>query len=79
MASERKKLLRDIAEKIGAGENREDLKRYFVENLGAVNPSEIAFYQDEFIQDGVAQKDYQTLLYIGLEIFRDAVQNQKHT
>ena len=78
MASERKKLLRDIAEKIGAGENREDLKRYFVENLGAVNPSEIAFYQDEFIQDGVAQKDYQTLLDIGLEIFRDAVQNQKH-
>ncbi|MGY5857820.1 MAG: DUF438 domain-containing protein [Candidatus Thorarchaeota archaeon] len=78
MASERKKILRDIAEKIGAGENLEDLKRYFVENLGAVNPSEIAFYQDEFIQDGVAQKDYQTLLYIGLEIFRDAVQNQKH-
>ena len=35
MASERKKILRDIAEKIGAGENLEDLKRYFVENARA--------------------------------------------
>ncbi len=78
MASERKKLLRDIAEKIGTGEDLKDLKKFFLENLGAVNPSEIMFYQDEFIQDGVAQKDYQILLDIGLEIFRDTVQNQNH-
>lgn len=77
MASERKKILRDIANKIGAREDLKDIKKYFVENLGLLNPSEITFYKDEFIQDGVAEKDYQVLLNMGLEIFRETIQNQK--
>ena len=78
MASERKKILRDIANKIGAREDLKDIKKYFVENLGLLNPSEITFYKDEFIQDGVAEKDYQVLLNMGLEIFRETIQNQNH-
>ena len=77
MASERKILLKEIAEKIGAGEDPENIKRTFVQNLGAVNPSEISFYQDEFIKDGMTQEGFQLLLDIGLEVFRKAIQNQK--
>jgi len=77
MASERKILLKEIVEKIGAGEALENIKRAFVQNLGAVNPSEILFYQDEFIKDGMTQEGFQILLDIGLEVFRKTIQDQK--
>jgi PAS domain S-box-containing protein len=77
MASERKKILKEIAEKIGAGENLEDIKKYFVENLGGLNPVEVTFYQDEFIKEGVTEKAFRILLDISLEVFRDTIQNQK--
>jgi PAS domain S-box-containing protein len=77
MASERKKILKEIAEKIGAGENLEDIKRYFVENLGGLNPVEVTFYQDEFIKEGITEKAFRILHDISLEVFRDTIQNQK--
>jgi PAS domain S-box-containing protein len=77
MASERKKILREIAEKIGAGENLGDIKRYFMENLGGLNPVEVVFHQDEFINDGVTQESFLILHNLSLELFRDSIQNQK--
>lgn len=77
MASERKKILKEIAEKISAGEDLGDIKRYFVENLGGLNPVEVTFYQDEFIKEGATQKDFRVLHDISLEVFRDTIQNQK--
>ena len=76
MASERKPILRELVERIGSGENITDLKRFFVEKLGAVNPVEIEFYKDEWTQEGVPDKDYQILLEMSLEIFRESIQNQ---
>ncbi|MHA2396805.1 MAG: DUF438 domain-containing protein, partial [Candidatus Thorarchaeota archaeon] len=77
MASERKKILKEIAVKIGAGEDLGDIKRYFVENLGGLNPVEVSFYQDEFIKEGVTQEAFQILHEMSLEVFRDVIQNQK--
>ncbi|MGD9397754.1 MAG: DUF438 domain-containing protein [Candidatus Thorarchaeota archaeon] len=77
MASERKKILREIAEKIGAGEDLGDIKRYFSENLGGLNPVEVAFHKDEFIKDGVTQESFLILHNLSLKLFRDSIQNQK--
>lgn len=77
MASERKNILREVAVKLSSGEDLGDIKKYFLKHLGAVNPSEIAFYENEFISDGVSQDTFQVLLDIGLEVFRDSIQNQK--
>lgn len=77
MASERKLILKEIAKKIGVGEDLKKIKRDFMEKLGAVNPSELSFYQEEFIKDGMTQEGYQLLLDIGLEIFRKTIQDQK--
>ena len=77
MASERKNILREVAVKLSSGEDLGDIKKYFLKHLGAVNPSEIAFYENEFISDGVSQDTFQVLLDIGLEVFRDTIQNVK--
>jgi len=77
MASERKPILKEIVERISSGENIADLKKLFVEKLGAVNPVEIEYYKDEWTQEGVSDKDFQTLLDISLEVFRASIQNQK--
>lgn len=77
MASERKKFLKDIVEKIGAGEEPSNLKKHFVKTLGVVNPSEIALVQEELIKEGVSEEDFQILNDLSLEVFRDTIQNQK--
>lgn len=77
MASERKPILKEIVERISSGENIADLKKLFVEKLGAVNPVEIEYYKDEWTQEGVSDEDFDTLLDISLEVFRASIQNQK--
>lgn len=77
MAIERKKILKEFIEKINAGENFEDLKKQFVTTLGVVNPAEMSFFQDELIKEGATQEDFQVLLDMSLEVFRNAVQGQK--
>jgi PAS domain S-box-containing protein len=77
MASERKKILREIVEKIGAGEDPAETKKFFVQNLGAVNPLEVEFYKEEWMNEGISEKDYKFLLETSLEIFRDSIQNQR--
>ncbi|MFX1605020.1 MAG: DUF438 domain-containing protein [Promethearchaeota archaeon] len=76
MASERKPILREIVERIGSGEDTVGLKKVFVEKVGAVNPVEIEFYRDEWTQEGILDNDFQILLSISREVFREAIQNQ---
>jgi len=76
MAAERKKILRELLDKIESGEDISKLTSLFVKTLGAVNPVEIEYYRNEWISEGVKEKDIQILLDIGLEIFRDSIQNQ---
>ncbi|MHA2081411.1 MAG: DUF438 domain-containing protein, partial [Candidatus Thorarchaeota archaeon] len=77
MSSERKKILKEIAERISTGEELGSIKKYFVKTIGAISPSEITFYQDEFIKDGLKEEDFQVLLDMSLEVFRDTIQSQK--
>ena len=77
MAVERKKILREIVEKIGAGENLDDLKSYYIKTLGAVNPVEIEFYKEEWMNEGIEEKHIQILLSINLGVFRNSIQHQK--
>jgi PAS domain S-box-containing protein len=76
LAVERKKILREIVDKIGSGKDISDLKKHFVKSLGAVNPVEIDYYRDEWMKDGVKEKDIQFLLDMGTEVFRESIQNQ---
>ena len=77
MTSERKEILKDILEMIGAGKDLGDLKKHFVKTLGAVNPSEMALVQEELIKEGVSNENFQILLDMSLEVFRDTIQSQK--
>lgn len=77
MASERKPILRDIVERIRSGEDVSELKRFFVEKLGAVNPVEVEYYRSEWKDDGIPEDNIQTLLKMSKEVFRESIQNQK--
>ncbi|MFW9812979.1 MAG: DUF438 domain-containing protein [Candidatus Thorarchaeota archaeon] len=76
MAAERKKILKEIVEKIGAGEDLAKLKHYFVKNLGAINPVEVEFYQEEWANEGVKEKHFLVLHEMSLEVLRESIQNQ---
>ncbi|MFW9807121.1 MAG: DUF438 domain-containing protein [Candidatus Thorarchaeota archaeon] len=77
MAIERKKVLRELVEKIGAGEDFDDLRSYYVKTLGVVNPVEIEFYKEEWMNEGIEEKNFQILLDISISVFRDSIQHQK--
>ncbi|MFW9788341.1 MAG: DUF438 domain-containing protein [Candidatus Thorarchaeota archaeon] len=77
MASERKPVLKELVERIGSGESRTELKKYFADKLGAVNPVEIEYYRNEWTAEGISDKDVQVLLDMSLEVFRESIQNQK--
>ena len=77
MASERKPILRHIVERIRSGEDVSELKRFFVEKLGAVNPVEVEYYRSEWKDDGIPEDNIQTLLKMSKEVFRESIQNQK--
>lgn len=77
MSSEKKNILKDMVEMIGAGRGLNDLKRHFVKTLGAVNPSEMALIQEDMIKEGVSKEALQVLVDINLEVFRDSIQSQK--
>jgi PAS domain S-box-containing protein len=76
MAAERKVILKEIVDRIGAGEELSELKSYFVKTLGAVNPVEIDFYQEEWTDEGVQEMDFRVLQELSLEVFRESIQNQ---
>ncbi len=76
MAMERKKVLREIVEKVGAGDDIAELRKFYEESLGAVNPLEIEFYREEWMNEGIPERDIQVLHDIGLEVFRESIQNQ---
>jgi PAS domain S-box-containing protein len=76
MAAERKKILREIVDRICAGEDLSELKNHFVKTLGVVNPVEVDFYQEEWINEGVKEEDFRALQEMSLEVFRDSIQNQ---
>ncbi|MFW9833622.1 MAG: DUF438 domain-containing protein [Candidatus Thorarchaeota archaeon] len=77
MASERKKILRNILDRISSGEGIADLKNLFKNKLSPINPLEIDFYRVEWKEEGIPEEDIQVLLDMGLEIFRLAIQDYK--
>jgi DUF438 domain-containing protein len=77
MASERKKILRDVLDRISSGEEIAALKNIFKNKLGSINPLEIDFYREEWKGEGIPEEDIQVLLDMGLEIFRLAIQDYK--
>ncbi|MCK5265851.1 MAG: DUF438 domain-containing protein, partial [Candidatus Thorarchaeota archaeon] len=48
------------------------------EQLGIVTPAEMAFFENELIQDGVSPEDTQRMRDIQLELFKKSVENQEH-
>ena len=78
MNVERKNQFKNVIEKIQAGEDTEIIKSYFSEQLGIVSPAEMAFFENELIQDGVSQQDTQRMRDIQLELFKKSVENQEH-
>jgi DUF438 domain-containing protein len=77
MASERKKILRDVLDRISSGEEIAALKNIFKSKLCSINPLEIDFYREEWKGEGIPEEDIQVLLDMGLEIFRLAIQDYK--
>ncbi|MHA1136133.1 MAG: DUF438 domain-containing protein [Candidatus Thorarchaeota archaeon] len=78
MNVERKNLFKKVIEKVQAGEDMEIIKIYLTEQLGIVTPAEMAFFENELIQDGVSQEDTQRMRDIQLELFKKSVENQEH-
>ncbi len=76
MASDRKSILKEIANKISSGENLTDLKNQFMKSLGVVNPAEMMLVRGELIQDGISDTDFEVLFDMSLEVFRETVQSQ---
>ncbi len=77
MEAQRKNVFKMVIEKIQSGEDLEDIKRYFSEELGIVSPGEIAFVENELIQEGVSKEDLQQMRNIHTELFRKSIENQK--
>jgi len=77
MASERKKTLREILEKIVSGDDVTQLKDLFRNKLGLINPLEVGFYRDEWKGEGIPEEKIQILIDMSMEIFRFAIQNHK--
>ncbi|MHA1614354.1 MAG: DUF438 domain-containing protein [Candidatus Thorarchaeota archaeon] len=78
MNVERKNQFKNVIEKVQAGEDIEIIKSYFSEQLGIVTPAEMAFFENELIQDGASQEDTQRMRDIQLELFKKSVENQEH-
>lgn len=77
MNTERKNSFKKVIEKIQAGEDLEVIRGFFSDELGVVTPAEMAFFVNEFIQEGVSQDDIQPMHDIQLSIFIKSVENQK--
>jgi PAS domain S-box-containing protein len=77
MASNRKNVLRELIERIDAGEGYIEIKGYFQKNLGPVNPLEVDYYKEEWMKDGVSEENFEVLKRISLEVFRKSIQNEK--
>ncbi|MCK5389682.1 MAG: DUF438 domain-containing protein, partial [Candidatus Thorarchaeota archaeon] len=78
MNVERKNQFKNVIEKIQAGDDTEIIKIYFSEQLGIVTPAEMAFFENELIQEGVSQEDTQRMRDIQLGLFKKSVENQEH-
>ena len=77
MEAQRKNVFKKVIEKIQAGEKPEDVKRFFSEELGVVSPGELAFVENELLQEGVQQEVLQQMRDIHAELFRKSIENQK--
>jgi len=75
--SERENLLRDFVERIQGGEDLEKLKKHYMSALGVINPAEISLYKEEWVKEGVSEKDIQVLIDMNFNFFRESVKNQK--
>ncbi len=78
MNVERKNQFKKVIEKIQAGDDTEIIKIYFSEQLGIVTPAEMAFFENELIQEGVSKEDTQRMRDIQLGLFKKSVENQEH-
>ncbi len=77
MEAQRKNVFKKVIEKIQSEEQPKDLKRFFSEELGVVSPGELAFVENELLQEGVPQEDLQQMRDIHSELFRKSIENQK--
>jgi PAS domain S-box-containing protein len=77
MAAQRKDDFNKVIEKIQAGDDLEEIKRYFSEQLGVVPPGEFAFFENELVKDGVSSDDIRLMQTIQLALFNKSVETQK--
>ena len=78
MNAERKDLFKKVIEKIQAGDDSAIVTNYFSEQLGIVTPAEMAFFENELIQDGVSKEDTQRMRDIQMKLFKQSVESQEH-
>lgn len=69
----RKKQLKELIQRLHAGESVEDVKEEFSKILSSVTPYEIARIEEELIKEGVPREKIQKLCEVHLAVFKESL------
>lgn len=73
----RKKMLRELIDRLHAGASPEQVKEKFKRVLEDVSPLEIAKIEEELIEEGMPREEIQRLCEVHLAVFREQLEKQR--
>jgi PAS domain S-box-containing protein len=73
----KKKVLKELIEKLHAGAKPDAIKESFKEILKDVSPTEIAQVEEELIKEGMPKEEIQKLCEVHLSVFQESLEKEK--
>ncbi len=76
MTQEKKKVLKEIIDKLHEGADPEELKKEFRETIGSATPTEISVVEEELVREGLPREKLLKLCDVHLAVFRESIEGK---